>query len=34
MPRDYEDYLNDILDAIRKIETFTKEASLKHMLGK
>jgi len=24
MPRDYEDYLNDILDAIRKIEAFTK----------
>jgi uncharacterized protein with HEPN domain len=24
MPRNYEDYLNDILDAIRKIEAFTK----------
>lgn len=25
MPRDYDDYLNDILDAISKIEAFTKD---------
>lgn len=24
MPRDYDDYLNDIIDAILKIEAFTK----------
>ncbi len=28
MPRDYEDYLNDILDAILKIEDFTKGMTL------
>lgn len=33
MPRDYDDYLNDIINATLKIEAFTEGMTLKKMLG-